>query len=195
MRRRILLGGDDGARTVAALWEEDGALCYDCPPQAGQRLLLFASPERWFSLPAGRGRTRALSLGQVWGAALARGRELVCWGSAQAADWQVIRARVAASGELPPAAEEGEPLFALLPQARWRRVCGALPGSDYLTGEVPRGGEPYCAALAVPGHYALTPPPWLAGFEDFLQAEDGSGYWVAFTRLRGGGSVPLRELL
>ncbi len=66
------------------------------------------------------------------------------------------------------------------PQCSWRRVNypGAL--GHYLTGEGTSRSGPY-TVYALPGEYAPVPRRG-KGFDKFLRATDGSGYWVRVVR-------------
>lgn len=66
------------------------------------------------------------------------------------------------------------------PQSSWRRVNypGAL--GHYLCGEGTSRSGAYIA-YALPGEYAPVPPRG-KGFDKFVRASDGSGYWVRIVR-------------
>ena len=74
-----------------------------------------------------------------------------------------------------------QPFSYLFEDSRWERVeyPFAYGQSGYLKGEIYRDGALIATAMAIPGKYALTPPPWLKGFNTYLQEQDGpAGYWV-----------------
>lgn len=66
------------------------------------------------------------------------------------------------------------------PQSSWRRV--SYPGAlgHYLCGEGTSRSGAY-TAYALPGEYAPVPPRG-KGFDKFVRASDGSGYWVRIVR-------------
>ena len=65
------------------------------------------------------------------------------------------------------------------PQSRWQRVAYPGAAGHYLTGEgTNRGGSYFVYAL--PGEYA--PVSSRPGFDRFVRAADGSGYWVRIVR-------------
>lgn len=88
---------------------------------------------------------------------------------------------------LPPQDGEGtegredavNPFPEAFPFSRWRRV--AYPGTDryYLEGEARIQGGSY-RIHALPGEYRPGKRP--RGFDRFLRARDGSGYWVRVSR-------------
>lgn len=90
------------------------------------------------------------------------------------------------------------PFSYLFGESVWRKVeYPYLKGrKHYLIGEIYHKGELSTIALAVPGEYALTPPPWLKGFNTYLNSEDGfGGYWVYMRNAATGNAATIREVL
>lgn len=68
------------------------------------------------------------------------------------------------------------------PESHWRKVHfpHSSDGNHYLVGEIYHQGQLAATAVAVPGHYAPSPPPWLKGFTLYLKAHAGAeGYWLS----------------
>lgn len=91
-----------------------------------------------------------------------------------------------------------QPFSYLFEDSRWERVeyPFAYGQSGYLKGEIYRDGALIATAMAIPGKYALTPPPWLKGFNTYLQEQDGpAGYWVLLRDSATGRPTNLQALL
>lgn len=91
-----------------------------------------------------------------------------------------------------------QPFSYLFAESRWERVeyPFAYGQSGYLKGEIYRDGALIATAMAIPGKYALTPPPWLKGFNTYLQEQDGpAGYWVLLRDSATGHPTNLQALL
>lgn len=72
-----------------------------------------------------------------------------------------------------------DPFPGVFPGAEWRRVPYPGTGRHYLEGHWRRGAQRY-VLHALPGEYAPVPP--VRGFNRFLRARDGSGYWIRVRR-------------
>lgn len=109
-------------------------------------------------------------------AALQKAQELF-HGAAPTAPAQTNRPAPAA--ESAPAAIPN-PFPRTFPQSSWRRV--RYPGAlgHYLCGEGTSRSGAY-TVYALPGEYAPVPPRG-KGFDKFVRASDGSGYWVRIVR-------------
>jgi hypothetical protein len=80
----------------------------------------------------------------------------------------------------------------------WHRVeYPYLKGHKfYLIGEIFNKGDLSATVLAVPGEYALNPPPWLQGFNLYLNSDDGiEGYWVYMRDATTGNPTTIRNIL
>ncbi|MEG1894248.1 MAG: hypothetical protein RR232_07105 [Clostridia bacterium] len=69
------------------------------------------------------------------------------------------------------------------PAARWKRVEYPGTGRYYLEGEMEHGGVRYMLH-ALPGEYSPVSPNARGGFNRFIRAADGSGYWVRVRRYK-----------
>ncbi len=80
----------------------------------------------------------------------------------------------------PEPAAISNPFPRTFPQSSWRRV--SYPGAlgHYLCGEGTSRSGAY-TVYALPGEYAPVPPRG-KGFDKFVRASDGSGYWVRVVR-------------
>ena len=91
-----------------------------------------------------------------------------------------------------------QPFSYLFEDSRWSpfQYPFAYGQSGYLKGEIYRDGALIATAMAIPGKYALTPPPWLKGFNTYLQEPDGpAGYWVLLRDSATGRPTNLQALL
>lgn len=91
----------------------------------------------------------------------------------------------------------GNPFPGLIKNAVWKRV--EYPyfanGSHYLIGEVIEDQSMAATILAVPGEYAINPPPWLKGFDYFAHsAETAQGYWLFAKDDRTGKAISIQSI-
>ena len=89
------------------------------------------------------------------------------------------------------------PFSYYIKNAVWKRI--EYPyfanGSHYLVGEIFDHGVLIATALAVPGEYAITPPPWLKGCNCFLNSlQDAQGYWLFAKDCQTGNPVSIQSL-
>lgn len=171
------------------------------------RLLFFFSEDRFLELPNLHGETSEAQLKSLKAVALlSEGHPFMKakigdfhWAAALSAlqPQSVTAAPIAAPSSSPSAAAKtaaeeppcrkadasniSNPFPGFLENTVWKRV--EYPyfanGRHYLTGEIFEQGILRVTLLAVPGEYAVNPPPWLKGFDYFLNNADGSqGYWL-----------------
>lgn len=81
--------------------------------------------------------------------------------------------------DAPAPASIPNPFARAFPQSRWQRVEYPGAAGHYLTGEGAGRNGRY-TVYALPGEYA--PVPRQRGFDRFLRAPDGQGYWVRVVR-------------
>jgi len=109
-----------------------------------------------------------------------------------------VSAEAAAAGTcLTPRVRNISPFPYLFSESEWVRVEYPFSnGQDhYLSGKIYIRGELVATAMAVPGRYAITPPPWLKGFDIYLNEMDGTGgYWVLLRDARTGRTTTVQSL-
>ena len=172
------------------------------------RLLFFFREDRFVELPALHGETTDAQLNTLKAVALLSEEQLFMkaqigdfhWATALSALKSQPTPPVVQTNTVPPesqgsaeivketpscqktnASSVDNPFPGVLENAVWKRV--EYPyfanGSHYLTGEIFEQGILSATLLAVPGDYAVNPPPWLKGFDCFLNNADGTqGYWL-----------------
>lgn len=93
--------------------------------------------------------------------------------------------------------EQISPFSYVLPNAEWKKVTYPynLGVGYYLAGELYEENIITATAVAVPGTYAINPPPWLGGFQTYLEDnQTKQGYWLFFRDAKTGQPTSLEQI-
>ncbi|MBQ9941887.1 MAG: hypothetical protein IJP03_02640 [Christensenellaceae bacterium] len=216
--RKLLLVEDHGRRRVLVLRQAEGERCrvvlQDARP--GEQVLLMAKDGRVFPVGSPEGQA-GLAAEEVAAGAVVLDGAICCVGGREAGkETQKAFARWLEEAQKkqpspPPPKEDAvgcncgfapkktqeAPFADIFPEGSWRRVeYPAAAGWHYLEGEICKNGQLRARALALPGEYAISPPPWLKGFDSFLQAGGaGKGYWLLLEDPATGRPLSLQAVL
>lgn len=96
-----------------------------------------------------------------------------------------------------PTVRSVSPFSHIFKESQWQRMELNVGGGTvhHLSGEIYKNGVRVAQAVAIPGAYSVTSPPWLEGFNVYLNAHGESlGYWVSVRSEQDGRVLSPQEV-